>query len=318
MNPQNLQSNTTDEELAPSESGLPEKSASSDDRLPNISDGETNQEDTWDSYNSKLSGAEPDTNQNSEVDELRRQLAEARKEREMEEKRRKDAQRAFKERSEELKRLRESQENAHDDDGNSSNQASANSAPENESEEESEEERLDREITEYGKSIGWTEEVIETYRLNPELYIGLTQALDHSLDSGLSKREREQEEARAKKLEEEIAKEEHETFMKGVSSFHKDAQELVDSQEFNIWLRANEPLRAMVMHNTEYLDPSGLVQLLDKYKQQKKEVDDLRQQREYYRQSSVSEVPMRGAKSSSEDNESWDKLNAMIEKQRSR
>lgn len=322
MSQQHLESDT-DTESALDEQGLPpEQSArASSTEPPEDGAGEDRgqDDDSWEAANAKLRGgaeAEEESDGLSELEKLRAELEAERKARETAEKRMKDSQKAFRERSEELKRIREEQEAAAAQTQKTQDLQDAVAsgdiaAPQTEAE-------LER----FAKDHGLTEEEKEYFELYPAGMTAIDKILSKRLDTGLSEREKAKEaaerEARAKELEAQIAAEEEAKWLNGVKSYHKDAEKLLEDTEFNAWLKANDALRASILANKEKYDPTGLVEIIDHYKDQKAEIDRVRARRNFGRQSSVSPAASSGSRGKDSGEKSWAQINAELKKQRSR
>jgi hypothetical protein len=316
MQQQTLNSDTKD--LAPDDDRLPATAAPGADGLPNDG-GDNHAEESWDSVNAKLSkgdsGADPEDDGLNELARLQRELAEERKLRETEEKRRKDSQRAFKERSEELKRLKTEME---------AKQAEQAKQPESKASDTSDSDAplSEERISELAEQYGLTEEEREFFEINPEGMTSIEKILKARLDAGLSERERlkeqQEQEARARAVEEEMEREANEKWMAGVKSYHQDASEIIETKEFNTWVAANDALRQTILNDREKYDPTGLAELLDHYKAHQSEVNRIRAKRQYGRQASVTPQPKGGSSTPTGDEESWEAINARLKKQKSR
>lgn len=323
MSTRHLEPNT-DTDSALDDNLPPEQSAQIGDELPENGEGDNRDQDdgeSWDDVNSRLRGADQADDQDdkddlSELQKLKAELESERKARETAEKRMKDSQKAFRERSEELKRIREEQELAKGSDQKTQDlQADVASgkvaAPQSQGE-------LNDLVDEYGL----TEEEKEVFDLYPEFKTAMDKILSKRLDTGLSEREKAKEmaekEARARQLEAELNAEEEAKWLNGVKKAHPDADRLLSDASFNAWLQSNDALRASILAEKEKYDPSGLVEIIDLYKDQKADIDRVRARRSYGRQASVSPTANTGAKSRDAGEKTWAQINAELKKKRSR
>jgi hypothetical protein len=295
----------------------PDESAQNESESHAQEESDVDQGESWEEVNARLSGkAKPEDREASEVEKLRMELEEARKEKATFEKRMKDTHRAFTERTEELKRIREEQqalkssmtktENLQED-LDSGNVA----AP-----------KTEKDMSKLAKEYDLTEEEMEFFEIYPEGMNAIEKILAKRLDTGLSEREKQREmaekEARAKAIEKEIEDGEHAKWMSGVKSFHKDADKLIDSQEFNAWLNANEPLRLTILTGKKKYDPTGLVEIIDHYKTQKAEIDRVRANRQFNRQATLTPRSLNTSSNDRKGEKSWAQINAELKKQKSR
>lgn len=295
----------------------PDESAQNESESHAQEESDVDQGESWEEVNAKLSGkAKPEDREVSEVEKLRMELEEARKEKATFEKRMKDTHRAFTERTEELKRIREEQqalkssmtktENLQED-LDSGNVA----AP-----------KTEKDMSKLAKEYDLTEEEMEFFEIYPEGMEAIEKILATQLDTGLSEREKQREmaekEARAKAIEKEIESEQSAKWMSGVKSFHKDADKLIESQEFNAWLSANEPLRSTILSGKKKYDPTGLVEIIDHYKTQKAEIDRVRANRQFNRQATLTPSSLNTSSNDRKGEKSWAQINAELKKQKSR
>lgn len=318
MSVQHLESEA-DQKAALEEYLTPDDSAQVSQETPDNEGDDRDQEDSWDDVNSKLKGEEgsdDDSDHLSEVARLRAELELEKKERATAEKRMKDSQTAFRERSAELKRI-QSERQAEEEKQSQTQQlkddvASGDiAAPQTEKE-------LDDFATEYGL----TEEEKEFFELYPEGMSAMEKLLSKRMDTGLSEREAQKErasqEARAKALEDQLQQEEEAKWLSGVKAYHSEAETLIEGDEFKSWLGANDALRQTILSGKERFDPTGLVELIDHYKDQKAEIDRVRQRRSFNRQSSVSPASVSQKSDNGTGEKSWAQINADLKKQRSR
>ena len=297
----------------------PDDSAQVIDETPD-NDGENpDSEESWDDVNQRLKGADSsndDSDEMSEIERLKAELEAERKERATAEKRMKDSQRAFRERSEELKRI-QAERQAEEERAAKSKQLKDDVASGDIASPQTE-----KELEDFAKEYGLTEEEKEFFELYPEGMSAMEKLLSKRMDTGLSEREalkeRQAQEARAKALEQQLEQEEEVKWISGVKAYHKDAESLLENAEFNSWLKANDGLRQTILSGKERFDPTGLVEIIDHYKEQKAEIDRVRQARAFGRQSSVSPASVSQKSVSDTGEKSWAQINAELKKKRSR
>ena len=312
-----------DSELHPPEAdtafdynGTPASAAPAEIELPDDGKGEgQGQGDSWEGLNAKLKkkgqSEEPKDGERSEIERLRKELELERQKTATEEKRRKDAQKAFKERSEELKRLKAEAEAAVSvrsketqklqDDLDSGNIA----APESKAD-----------WNQIAKDYGLTEAEKEVFEMNPEFRTGIEKILSKRLDSGLSERERKAKDAEHNKLEAEITDHQQKEMIGSIARVHPDVEKVIASPEFNAWLKGNEALCAGIRAGKETYDPSVGIEIMDHFSAYQDQRKRIQQKRNYGRQATVSH-PSVGGGAAGQDNSSWKALNAKIERDRS-
>lgn len=296
-----------------------EESAQAYQETPDKDGDNPDSEESWDDVNSKLKGddsSDDDSEEMSELERLKAELEAERKERATAEKRMKDSQRAFRERSEELKRI-QAERQEEEAIASKSQQLKEDVASGDIASPQTE-----KELEDFAKEYGLTEEEKEFFELYPEGMSAMEKLLSKRMDTGLSereaKKERQAQEDRAKALEQQLEQEEEVKWISGVKTYHKDAESLLENAEFNSWLKANDGLRQTILSGKERFDPTGLVEIIDHYKEQKAEIDRVRQNRAFNRQSSVSPASVSQRSVSDTGEKSWAQINAELKKQRSR
>jgi len=292
----------------------PDKSNRDGGKLPDADD-QNDQDDSWAKVNEKLKSGTvaSDDDEANELEMLKAELAKERQEKATFEKRMKDSQRAFKDKTEELKRLREEQESLKKTTTKLKEDVASGdiAAPQNQ-----------KDIKSLAKEYGLTQDEMEFFEIYPEGMNAIEKILAKRMETGLSERERQKEmaekEARAKQLESEIAIEEESKWMKGVKAQHKDAEKLIDSAEFKTWTEANGALLKTILASKQKYDPSGLVEIIDHYKEQKAEIERVRAKRQFNRQASVTPSTVNVQADDSKKELSWAQINANLKKQKSR
>ncbi len=272
------------------------------------------QDDTWENVNAKIKPkAEDAIDPVEELKKLRAEIEQERKEKANFEKRMKDSQRAFKDRTEEIKRLKAEIESAKPKTQQLKEDLASGdiAAP-----------TTKKEIAQLAKEYGLTAEETEFFEIYPEGMNAIEKILAKRLEAGLSEREKQKQlkekEVRVQQLEAEANSEEEAKWMSGVKAAHKDAEKLIANEEFKAWLEANDALRRTILAGKTKYDPSGLVEIIDHFKEQKAEIDRVRAKRQFNRQSASTPKTVHTSTDDSSKEKSWAQLNAELKKRQSR
>lgn len=287
----------------------PDNSAQESAELPAEVEG-----DTWGSVNAKIKPkAEDEIDPVEELKKLRAEIEQERKEKATFEKRMKDSQRAFKDRTEEIKKLKAEIESAKPKTQQLKEDLASGdiAAP-----------TTKKEIAQIAKEYGLTADETEFFEIYPEGMNAIEKILAKRLEAGLSEREKQKQlkekESRVQQLEAETQTEEESKWMNGVKAHHKDVDKVLENQEFKAWLEANEALRKTILAGKTKYDPSGLVEIIDHYKEQKAEIDRVRAKRQFNRQSATTPKTVHTSTDDSSKEKSWAQLNAELKKKQSR
>lgn len=306
----------TPQNLAPEDTRTPDDSAPSSDGLPNDGGENPAQDVSWEEANKKLSGDDlpkvEEPKPEDRISTLQAELEEIRKAKETAEKRMSDTKREFTNSREEIKSLRAELEELRNQ------RAEKPDTQDQDSQfDESALEDAEMDFDAMQEEYGLTEEERENLEINPELLTTFQKMVRKDLVNRIAEhdqaKEKAQQEARQKALEAEIEAENQRKWLDGARQYHADAEELINSRDFQVWAEANADLRQQILSEKDKYDPSGVVELIDIYKEKRSEIDRIRRQREYGRSAVVSHQSMTGTPSRDTGEKSWDQINRELE-----
>jgi len=306
-----IENSDKDPDLAPEENRTPVDTAPEIERTPNEGDENQTPEKSWDDVNAEFNEAEEPKpiDPKEELEKLKAEFDEIKKERDAENKRLKDTKRSFTKGQEEIKRLKAQlaeldKPTSNKEEGNSKKDSLNEEAP------------TDEDIDAFAEEYGLTEEEKEAFEIQPELMTAHKKMLDKALENRIAQSEKSklQKEIEDKEnfIKQQQEQQETETWLNKVTEVHKDARTIVESEEFNNWIASNEPLRKGVLDDKAKYDPSGLIELIDHYEDHRVQIETIRQKRAYNKQASRS--PESSPEKSNDDGEkSWEKINRELE-----
>jgi hypothetical protein len=290
---------------APEQTGLP-NTAPDATGLPNVEEKKPNQEkeESWGEVNAKLDKQEErPLDPKVEAEVLRRQLEDERKARAIAEKRMSDTHRENRSTKAEIKALLEQIESLK----KQPEPSASHPAPTTKVEQKK---ILDE--------LELTEEEKDLLEIQPEVK-SLLEKMASKLEKGISqydvKKEEQSRQRKLQELEKDLSNRQHAEWLDGVKKLHSDADKVIETKEFNIWLKSNEDIRAAIIDSKEQYDPSGLAELLDIYKSRQAEIERLKKVKSYGRQSTVAQPTVSQAANDGE--ESWEDINRKLERSRS-